>query len=84
MEDLMGKLKAAATTRDDKFGCAIRKKALTCNQCLEKASEIIFGDYKYHLGCFVINTRLVLRYEIHDFLTDPSAPSPIAYLPTSA
>ncbi|KAI0498288.1 hypothetical protein KFK09_021529 [Dendrobium nobile] len=58
-----------------------------CNQCLEKASETIFGPCKSRLGCYVINTSCVLRYEINNFLlghTAPSpAPSPVAYAPTS-
>ncbi|KAH0454851.1 hypothetical protein IEQ34_016775 [Dendrobium chrysotoxum] len=54
-----------------------------CKQCLEKASETIFGECKSHLGCYVINTSCVLRYEINDFLVGPAAPSPVAYAPTS-
>ncbi|KAI0498290.1 hypothetical protein KFK09_021531 [Dendrobium nobile] len=98
---LMGELKVAAATRDDKFGrgernilksnmtiygmaqCTRDLQESACKQCLEKASETIFGPCKSHLGCYVINTSCVLRYEIYHFLVGPIAPSPVAYAPTS-
>ncbi|KAL0911691.1 hypothetical protein M5K25_019848 [Dendrobium thyrsiflorum] len=55
-----------------------------CNQCLNKISETILGSCKYHLGCYVISTSCVMRYEINAFLLDPIAPSPVALAPASA
>ncbi|KAL0911692.1 hypothetical protein M5K25_019849 [Dendrobium thyrsiflorum] len=101
VEKLMGAVKAADASRNDKFGrgernllksdmtiygmaqCTRDLQESACNQCLEKASEIIFGECKSHLGCYVINTSCVLRYEINNFLVGPTAPSPVAYAPTS-
>ncbi|XP_020582985.1 cysteine-rich repeat secretory protein 55-like [Phalaenopsis equestris] len=50
----------------------------TCNQCLDALLEVMTRNCKYHLGCYVISTSCVLRYEINDFLFRDIAPSPKA------
>ncbi|KAL0911693.1 hypothetical protein M5K25_019850 [Dendrobium thyrsiflorum] len=64
--------------------CTRDLKESTCNQCLNKISETILGSCKYHLGCYVISTSCVMRYEINAFLLDPIAPSPVALAPAPA
>ncbi|KAK8943046.1 Cysteine-rich receptor-like protein kinase 29 [Platanthera zijinensis] len=60
--------------------CTRDLQETACKQCLEKLSEHMF-NYSDRLGCYVVGTSCVLRYEIQSFITAPAAQSPDAYAP---